>query len=80
MIRSYLPALVFVGLGAILGLIFVTANSLLGLELSHPHVIYTRASYFHSRAPLRQTNTNATAKSTTKTMVSTSANTPSTSS
>src|SRR6476646_1128082 len=30
MIRSYLPALVFVGLGAILGLIFVTANSLLG--------------------------------------------------
>ncbi|HWT22245.1 MAG TPA: NADH-quinone oxidoreductase subunit A [Solirubrobacteraceae bacterium] len=30
MIRSYLPALVFVGLGAILGLIFVTANSALG--------------------------------------------------
>ncbi|HKH17508.1 MAG TPA: NADH-quinone oxidoreductase subunit A [Solirubrobacteraceae bacterium] len=30
MIRSYLPALVFLGLGAILGLIFVTANSLLG--------------------------------------------------
>jgi len=30
MIRSYLPAQVFVGLGAILGLIFVTANSLLG--------------------------------------------------
>jgi NADH-quinone oxidoreductase subunit A len=30
MIRSYLPALVFVGLGAILGLIFVSANSLLG--------------------------------------------------
>jgi NADH-quinone oxidoreductase subunit A len=30
MIRSYLPALVFVGLGALLGLIFVTVNSLLG--------------------------------------------------
>ncbi len=30
MIRSYLPALVFVDLGAILGLIFVSANSLLG--------------------------------------------------
>ena len=30
MIRSYLPALVFVGLGAILGLVFAFANSLLG--------------------------------------------------
>jgi NADH-quinone oxidoreductase subunit A len=30
MIRSYLPALVFVGLGALLGLIFVTVNSWLG--------------------------------------------------
>jgi NADH-quinone oxidoreductase subunit A len=30
MIRSYLPALVFVGLGAALGLIFVTVNSVLG--------------------------------------------------
>jgi NADH-quinone oxidoreductase subunit A len=30
MIRSYLPALVFVGLGAILGLIFATINSFLG--------------------------------------------------
>jgi NADH-quinone oxidoreductase subunit A len=30
MIRSYLPALVFLGLGSILGLIFVTVNSLLG--------------------------------------------------
>ena len=30
MIRSYLPALVFVGLGALLGLIFATVNSLLG--------------------------------------------------
>jgi NADH-quinone oxidoreductase subunit A len=29
-IRSYLPALVFVGLGAILGVIFATINSLLG--------------------------------------------------
>jgi len=33
MIRSYLPALVFVGLGAILGLVFVTINSLLGRVL-----------------------------------------------
>jgi NADH-quinone oxidoreductase subunit A len=30
MIRSYLPALVFLGLGALLGLIFVTINSVLG--------------------------------------------------
>ena len=33
MIRSYLPALVFVGLGAILGLVFVTINSVLGRVL-----------------------------------------------
>ena len=33
MIRSYLPALVFLGLGAILGLIFATVNSLLGRYL-----------------------------------------------
>ena len=30
MIRSYLPALVFVGLGGVLGLVFAVANSLLG--------------------------------------------------
>jgi NADH-quinone oxidoreductase subunit A len=30
MIRSYLPALVFLGLGALLGLIFATINSFLG--------------------------------------------------
>ena len=30
MIRSYLPAIVFVALGGILGLVFVTLNSLLG--------------------------------------------------
>ena len=30
MIRSYLPALVFVGLGATLGLVFAFANALLG--------------------------------------------------
>jgi NADH-quinone oxidoreductase subunit A len=30
MIRSYLPALVFLGLGAILGFVFATVNSLLG--------------------------------------------------
>ncbi len=30
MIRSYLPALVFVGLGSVLGLVFAVANSFLG--------------------------------------------------
>ena len=30
MIRSYLPALVFVGLGSIIGLVFAFANALLG--------------------------------------------------
>ena len=30
MIRSYLPAIVFVGLGAILGAVFATVNTLLG--------------------------------------------------
>lgn len=30
MIRSYLPALVFLGLGALLGLVFATVNSFLG--------------------------------------------------
>ena len=34
MIRSYLPALVFLGLGAILGLVFATVNSLLGKYLA----------------------------------------------
>jgi NADH-quinone oxidoreductase subunit A len=33
MIRSYLPALVFLGLGAILGLVFATVNSFLGRYL-----------------------------------------------
>ena len=33
MIRSYLPALVFLGIGAILGLVFATVNSLLGRYL-----------------------------------------------
>ncbi len=30
MIRTYLPALVFLGLGALLGLVFATINSVLG--------------------------------------------------
>ncbi len=30
MIRSYLPALVFVGLGSVIGLVFTFANALLG--------------------------------------------------
>jgi NADH-quinone oxidoreductase subunit A len=34
-IRSYLPALVFVGLGALLGVVFVTINSVLG-RVMHP--------------------------------------------
>ncbi len=34
MIRSYLPALVFLGLGALLGLIFATVNSFLGRFLA----------------------------------------------
>jgi NADH-quinone oxidoreductase subunit A len=33
MIRSYLPALVFLGLGAILGLVFATVKALLGKYL-----------------------------------------------
>ena len=35
MIRAYLPALVFVGLGAILGGVFAMANSLLGPKPKH---------------------------------------------
>src|SRR5918912_2326624 len=38
MIRSYLPALVFLGIGAILGLIFATVNSLLGKYLVRDRV------------------------------------------
>ena len=34
MIRSYLPALVFVGLGAILGLVFAYLNTLVGPKTS----------------------------------------------
>ena len=35
MIRAYLPAIVFVGLGAILGLVFATLNSLVGPKPRH---------------------------------------------
>jgi len=35
-IRAYLPALVFVGLGVLLGAIFATANSLLGPKRRNP--------------------------------------------
>ena len=37
MIRTYLPALVFLGLGAALGLIFVTINSVLGTFVKRNH-------------------------------------------
>ena len=36
MIRSYLPALVFVGLGAAIGLVFAFGNALLGARNRHP--------------------------------------------
>ena len=58
----------------------LAAQHLLGLEAAYPHVFYARASYFHSSAPLRQTNTNATMSSAMNTIVSTRANVPSTSS
>ena len=35
MIRSYLPALVFVGLGTLIGLAFALLNSVLGPKASH---------------------------------------------
>jgi NADH-quinone oxidoreductase subunit A len=37
MIRSYLPALVFLALGGVLGLIFVTVNSALGKVMGRNH-------------------------------------------
>ena len=36
MIRSYLPALVFIGLGGVLGLVFAVVNSLLGPKRRRP--------------------------------------------
>ena len=36
MIRSYLPALVFVGLGSLLGLVFAVANTYLGPKRHRP--------------------------------------------
>ena len=36
MIRAYLPALVFVGLGVILGVVFAFANTLLGPKRRNP--------------------------------------------
>ena len=36
MIRSYLPALVFVGLGSLIGLVFAVANSFLGPKRRSP--------------------------------------------
>ena len=44
MIRSYLPALVFVGLGSVLGLVFAVANTYLGPKKA-PYQQATREPY-----------------------------------
>src|SRR4029453_13283842 len=55
----------------------LSAQELLGLHLPHPQVaLDLGARYFHPRAPRRQTNASAISSSTTKTIVSTRANTP----
>ena len=60
----------------------LAAQQLLGLQLADAQAVAVDlgARHFHSSAPLRQTNTNATSSSTTNTIVSTSANTPNASS
>ncbi len=54
----------------------VAAQHLLGARLAHLEVVELLALHFHSRAPLRHTNTKATNSRTMKMIVSTSANTP----
>ena len=51
MIRSYLPALVFLSIGAILGLIFATVNSLLGRYLVRDRVRRSQADPYECGLP-----------------------------
>jgi NADH-quinone oxidoreductase subunit A len=51
MIRSYLPALVFVGLGALLGLIFVTVNSFLGNVMARNRAPRSQADPYECGLP-----------------------------
>ena len=51
MIRSYLPALVFLGLGAILGLIFATVNSFLGKFLGRNRAPRSQADPYECGLP-----------------------------
>jgi NADH-quinone oxidoreductase subunit A len=51
MIRSYLPALVFLGLGAILGLVFVTINSFLGRVLGGRTAARSRGDAYECGLP-----------------------------
>ncbi len=51
MIRSYLPALVFLGLGAVLGLIFATVNSLLGKVLGGRNTPRSQADPYECGLP-----------------------------
>ena len=51
MIRSYLPALVFLGLGALLGLIFTTVNSFLGRYLGGKNTARTQGDPYECGLP-----------------------------
>ena len=51
MIRSYLPALVFLGLGALLGLIFVTINSYTGKFLGRKPVARAQGDPYECGLP-----------------------------
>ncbi|MGI8780202.1 MAG: NADH-quinone oxidoreductase subunit A [Solirubrobacteraceae bacterium] len=51
MIRSYLPALVFLGLGALLGLVFATINSLLGNVLGRNRAPRSQADPYECGLP-----------------------------
>lgn len=51
MIRTYLPALVFLGLGGLLGFIFVTVNSLLGKLLKRDRAPRSQADPYECGLP-----------------------------
>src|SRR5215210_6789771 len=51
MIRSYLPALVFLGLGGLLGLIFVTINSYTGKFLGRKPVARSQGDPYECGLP-----------------------------